>query len=105
MEEKHIQLDPNWNHINPRIKTMQMVSPNKSNPIVILECYHVWFYSVLMRELMCNSTKHESYSEFGYTIDNMDFPILSIYVNLIQSEELEEELYGKKEIMIEKEKL
>ena len=84
---------------------MQMVSMNKSNPIVILECYHVWFYSVLMRELMRNSTKHASYSEFGYTIDNMNFQIFSIYVNSIQSEELGEELYGKKEIMIEKEKL
>ena len=58
-----------------------------------------------MRELMRNSTKHASYSEFGYTIDNMDFQIFSIYVNSIQSEELEEELYGKKEIMIEKVKL
>ena len=54
---------------------------------------------------MRNSSKHASYSEFGYTIDNMDFQIFSIYVNSIQSEELEEELYGKKEIMIEKEKL
>ena len=97
--------NPNWNHVNPRIKTMQMVSTNKSNPIVILECYHVWFYSVFMRELMRNLTKHASYSEFGCTIDNMDFQIFSIYVNSIQSEELEEELYGKKEIMIEKEKL
>ena len=78
---------------------------NKSSPIVILECYHVWIYSVLMREVMRNSTTHASYSEFCYTIDNMDFQIFSIHVNSIQSEWPEEELYGKKEIMIEKEKL
>ena len=35
----------------------------------------------------------------------MDFQIFSIQVNSIQSEELEEELYGKKEMMTEKEKL
>ena len=35
----------------------------------------------------------------------MDFQIFSIYVNSIQSEGPEEELYGKKVIMIEKEKL
>ena len=57
-----------------------------------------------MRELMSNSTKHASYSEFCYAIDNRDFQIFSIYVNSIQSEG-PEELYGNKEIMIEKEKL
>ena len=58
-----------------------------------------------MRELMSNSTKHASYSEFCCTIDSMDFQIFSIYVNSIQSGGPEEELYDKKGIMIEKEKL